>query len=74
MASYSPVKITPLNEVPSSCARTRKRSCINREQNCITSFENPRNDIAKDNVTPSTGVEELVNTEKSEQCKVSKFN
>ena len=74
MASYSPVKITPLNEEPSNCATTRKRSCIIREKDYITSFENPRNGITRKHVARSAGVEQLVNTKNAEQCKVSRFN
>ena len=68
MASYSPVKITPLNEEPSGYAAPRKQSCISREKD----FGDSRNGITRKHVRPPAGVEELVNTKSAaEQCKVS---
>ena len=71
MASYSPVKITPVNEEPSGYAAPRKRSSISREKDCSTSFGDSRNGITRKHVKPPAGVEELVNTKNAEQCKVS---
>lgn len=48
MASYSPVRIIPLSEEPTNRAKTRKRSSLNTNQDCVCSFGNSRNPVAKD--------------------------